>query len=367
MPRAAQVAFTDDFLLDDGTLAFPGYDITPLKSDPTIDLVRVPGGAAHRPGDLGGVDILVSVPHMAAIESRSLEGAESLLAIVRVGVGYEDVDVEACSQAGVAVVVPSDAVRRPTAVAALTLLLALATRLVEKDRLSRNGPQAWEKRAQLRGRNLQGRVLGLVGCGGIGSDFAKLVKPLGMRVIASDPQLDDAAAAELGLVRADLDTVLAEADYVSLHCPLNEGTRHLIDGQRLARMKPGACLINTARGGVVDQAALANALRSGHLGGAGLDVFEPEPLAEDDPLLSTQNVVLSAHALNWTEELDADMAGLNTAAIRDLLCGRLPKRIVNPAVLNNEAFTRKLISLSNRSTDDHSTGTSAKPRETQCA
>jgi D-3-phosphoglycerate dehydrogenase len=236
----------------------------------------------------------------------------------------------------VAVVVPSEAVRRPTAVAALTLILALATRLLDKDRLSRGGAAAWARRAELRGRNLDGLTLGLVGCGSIGSDLAGLVRPLGMRVLAFDPALRPEAAG--GIEVADLDRVLAQADVVSIHCPLTEETRHLIDAARIAAMKRGAWLVNTARGGIVEQAALAAALRSGQLGGAGLDVFDPEPLAEGDPLLEAPNLVLGGHALNWTEELDADLGRANVAAVLDLLAGRVPRRVMNPEVLRRPAF-----------------------------
>jgi phosphoglycerate dehydrogenase-like enzyme len=120
---------------------------------------------------------------------------------------------------------------------------------------------------------------------------------------------------------------------VSIHCPLTEETRHLIDAARIAAMKRGAWLVNTARGGIVEQAALAAALRSGQLGGAGLDVFDPEPLAEGDPLLGAPNLVLGGHALNWTEELDADLGRANVAAVLDLLAGRVPRRVMNPEVL----------------------------------
>lgn len=367
MPRATRIAFTDDFLLADGTLAFPGYDIGWLRKDPSVDIVRVPGGEVHRPGELAGIHILVSVPHMAAVGPQSLEAADELVAVVRVGVGFEDVDIDACIRAGVAVIVPSEAVRRPTAVAALTLLLALSTRLIEKDRLSRRGPMAWHMRSQLRGRNLDGQVLGLVGCGGIGSELAKLVKTLGMRVLAHDPLLDGPTAAELSIERAGLDELLARSDYVSLHCPLDETTRHLIDARRLSIMKRGACLINTARGGIVDQAALVAALRSGHLGGAGLDVFDPEPLSHGDPLLDLDRVILTAHALNWTEELDADLARLNAEAIRDLRAGRLPRRIVNPAVLDSHAYRQKLLALLGSLPEGHNLATSDKPGEQRCA
>jgi phosphoglycerate dehydrogenase-like enzyme len=352
-----RVGLTDDFLLADGSLAFPGYDLGALPGLQGLALVRLPGGEVMDPEALAGIDVLISVPTMAALPTASLARAESLAGIVRVGVGCDDVDLAACTRAGIAVVVPAEAVRRPTAVAALTLILALATRLLEKDRLTRAGPEAWAKRAALRGRNIQGRILGLVGCGSIGSDLATLVRPLGLRVIAFDPALSDPEARALGIERGTLDA-LSASDYVSIHCPLTEETRHLFDAARLARMKPGACLINTARGGIVDQGALVAALRSGHLAGAGLDVFDPEPLPADHPLLSMPGVILSAHALNWTEELDRDLAAQNVAAVTDLISGRVPQRVVNAAVLDHPGFLRKLDALARRRAA-HTEGTPA--------
>jgi phosphoglycerate dehydrogenase-like enzyme len=343
-----RIGITDDFLLADGTLAFPGYDLGALATHPSIALVRIRGGEALAAEEVAGIDILISVPSTAAVMRDSLGTAAKLAAVVRVGVGCDDVDLDACTAAGVAVVVPAEAVRRPTAVAALALLLALATRLVEKDRLSRLGPAAWDRRAGMRGRSLAGRVLGLVGCGSIGSDFAALVRPLGLRVVAFDPLLAESDAAALGIERGSLGEVLAAADYVSIHCPLTAETRHLFDRDRFAMMKEGAGLINTARGGIVDQTALLGALADGRLSGAALDVFDPEPLPPGHPLLAAEGVILGAHALNWTEELDADLAAQNVAAVFDLLAGRTPHRVVNPDVLARAAFIAKLTALARR-------------------
>jgi len=344
------VGFTDDFLLEDGTLAFPGYDLGGLMTNPGIKIVRFTAGLQIDAADLAGLDVLVSVPMTAAITKDSLLSCNRLIGIVRVGVGCDDVDLTACTEAGVAVVVPTEAVRRPTAIAALTLLLALATRLVQKDRLTREGPSAWHRRTDLRGHNLAGQTLGLVGCGSIGSDLAALVRPLGMNVIAFDPALSAGDARALSIALAPLDEVLAQAHFVSIHCPLNAATRGLMNGAAFAKMRQGAYLVNTARGGIVDQTALRAAILSGHLAGAGLDVFDPEPLQPDDALLQTEGVVFSAHALNWTHELDADLAALNVAAVLELLAGRLPGRIMNPDVVQTQAFKMKLARLAEAST-----------------
>lgn len=348
MNGRCRIGLTDDFLLENGQLSFPGYELGDLRPNPAAELCRIAGGSVLSAKALEGIDVLISVPLMGAVTRESLTMAGALAGIIRVGVGCEDVDLAACTEAGIAVVVPAEAVRRPTAVAAFTLLLALATRLVVKDRLTRQGPDAWHCRSEMRGRNLSGRVLGLVGCGSIGSDLVTLVQPLGMRVIAFDPALSDEDAKALGIETASLDQVITSSDYLSIHCPLTPNTRHLFDADRFARMKPGAAVINTARGGIVDQEALVAALASGHLSGAGLDVFDPEPLPLDHPLLSTDGIILSAHALNWTEELDEDLAAQNVAAVLDLLAGRIPHKVVNTDVLATPEFNRKLDSLAQK-------------------
>jgi phosphoglycerate dehydrogenase-like enzyme len=169
-----------------------------------------------------------------------------------------------------------------------------------------------------------------------------------MRVIAFDPALSETDARSRGIERVSLDQVLASSDYISIHCPLTPGTRHLFNADRLARMKPGAALVNTARGGIVDQDALVAAVASGHLSGAALDVFDPEPLPLGHPLLSTDGIIVSAHALNWTEELDEDLAAQNVAAVLDLMAGRVPHKVVNADVLQTPEFTRKLNALARK-------------------
>lgn len=343
-----RLGILSDLLNQDGTFTFPNYSLRRLYQPEKISIVRIPGSAVLPQSVAHDVDFLISVPTGTAVTSSSLEPKCRLLAIVRVGVGCEDIDLTACTNAGVAVVLPAEAVIRPTAVAALTLMLALATRLIEKDRLTRSGAAGWDRRSELQGWNLHGKVLGLVGCGGIGSQFATYARTLGMDVIAFDPALSTADAKDLGITLQDLPQVLSGSDYLSIHCPLNAETRHLINQERLGLMKAETCLINTARGGIVDQEALYTALSTGRLRGAALDVFDPEPLPASEPLLKLDNVIFSAHALNWTHELDQEIADANIEAINALLTGRLPDKIANPAVLSNEFFRRKFENLSSR-------------------
>ncbi len=183
-----------------------------------------------------------------------------------------------------------------------------------------------------------------MGYGRIGREVARLLAPYEMRVLVttrSDP--DDES-----VVRVPLETLLEEADVVVLACPLTPETHHLLDAPRLALMKPGAYLVNVARGAVVDQIALGAALREGRLAGAGLDVFEPEPVAGDDPILALENVVGAPHALGYTDQLFRDCVGSVCDALRDVATGRVPGDIANPAVLESPLFREKLARFERR-------------------
>jgi phosphoglycerate dehydrogenase-like enzyme len=255
--------------------------------------------------------------------------------VARFGVGYDTVDVAACTEAGIALTITPPGVRRPVAVAILTLLLALAGKLMDKDRLTRLGPEGYAQRNAYMGVGLIGRTLASVGVGNIGSEMFRIAAPLGMRFIAHDPYADPALAADLGVTLVDLDAVFQEGDFVTINCPLSPETNHLVNAGRIALMKPTAYLINTARGPVVDQAALTEALKNRRIAGAGLDVQEQEPPDAADPLLKLDNVILAPHALCWTDQC---FAGIGASAIRSVLDvaeGRVPGGLVNKAVLAN--------------------------------
>ncbi len=342
-----RIAVVSDLLLEDGSFAFPDYTLGSIESDVRIEVVRLPSGGKTALA-LREFDALISVPMGVPITAEVLPRGGRLTAIMRVGVGYEDVDVAACTAHDVALVIPVEVVRRPTAVAALTLILALANRLLDKHRVSQSGPRQWDRRAELRGMGLAGRTLGLVGCGSIGSDLITIAEPLDLNVLIADPGLTEEDAHRMGCRLVALDDLMAAADFVSIHCPLEASTRHLIDARRLGLMKTSAFLVNTARGGIVDQRALSSALAARRIAGAGLDVFEQEPPSADDPLLALDNVVLSAHALNWTRDLDRDLGLANARAILELIEGRTPDRIVNREVLTRPGFLAKWRQLQNR-------------------
>ena len=263
------------------------------------------------------------------VTPASLPAAPSRLRIIaRHGVGYDAVDIPACTRAGVLVTVQPDGVRRPLAVAALTFVLALSQRLLVKDRLVRTG--RWHERTAHMGVGLTGRTLGVVGAGNVGRERLRLARPFGLRLLASDPAPDQAALRALGCDTVPLPRLLAESDFVVVLVPLTPATHGLIGAAELARMRPGAFLVNVARGPVVDEAALLAALREGRIAGAGLDVFAQEPVGPEHELLALDNVIVTPHALCWTDECFAGIALSGLRGIRAVLDGGIPGNAINP-------------------------------------
>jgi D-3-phosphoglycerate dehydrogenase len=266
-----------------------------------------------------------------AISTASLPGDSRLKIVARHGVGYDSIDVGALTRSGVLLTNTPLAVRRPVATMALTFMLALAQRLIEKDRLTRDG--RWHERNDYMGTGLTGRTLGLVGAGNIGREIVRLVAPFDMRVLATDPYVPAAAARAAGMEPVGLPALLAESDFVVVVCPLTEETRHLVDAAALGRMKPSAYLINVARGPIVREAALIEALRERRIAGAGLDVFEQEPVDPGNPLLAMPNVIVTPHALCWTDENFGAIARTAMTSLVEALSRRPPDHIVNPDAL----------------------------------
>ncbi len=262
--------------------------------------------------------------------------------MARFGVGYDTVDVDACTKAGIALCITPDGVRRPVAVAILTLMLALTGRLIVKDKLTREAAGGFARRGEHMGVGLVGRTLASIGVGNIGAELFRLVKPLNMRMIASDPYVDPRFVAELGVELMGLGDVFRQADVLSVNCPLNEETRHLVNAERLALMKPTAYFINTSRGPVVDQEALTNVLQERRIAGAGLDVLQDEPPDPNDPILRLDNVLLTPHALCWTDQCFAGNGAADVRVVLDVARGREPQGVVNKEVLATEAWRRRL-------------------------
>jgi phosphoglycerate dehydrogenase-like enzyme len=335
-----RVGLESGFTLPDGSPAYPVVDMSPLHGDPGIELVRLNNAKVIAPADVADLDALVLLGARFAAGSADKGGRLSLIA--RFGVGYDSVDVPACTQNRIALAITPDGVRRPVAVSVIAFLLALTGRMFEKDRLARMGPEGFARKSQFMGVGLVGRTLGLVGIGNIGAETVRMARPFDMTVIAHDPYADPALARELGVRLVDLDDVFRMSDFISLHVPLNESTHHLVDARRIALMKPSAFLINTARGPIVDQQALTAALQERRIAGAGLDVFDPEPPAADDPILRLDNVILAPHALCHTDQC---YAGIGASAIDAVLAvrnGRMPKTVVNREIGDDPQFRNKL-------------------------
>ncbi|MCM5571587.1 hydroxyacid dehydrogenase [Burkholderiaceae bacterium FT117] len=253
-----------------------------------------------------------------------------LLAVSSGGAGYDTVDVDACTRAGVAVV--NQAGGNAAAVAEMTigLMLAVSRRIAESDRKLRS--ERGFSRESLMGHDIGGKTLGLVGIGHIGRRVAALARAFGMRVLAVDPLLPADEIRARGAEPADLDTLVKQADVVSVHCPLDEATRGMMDARRFAAMKPGAIFVSTARGGIHDEAALADSLRSGHLAGAGLDVWDEEPPPLEHPLLALPKVVATFHTAGVSHEGRRNVAAMAADQVVELLAGLRPPRLVNPEV-----------------------------------
>ena len=192
------------------------------------------------------------------------------------------------------------------------------------------------------GIGLVGLTLGSLGIGNIGAEMFRLAKPFDMKFIAHDPYADQSVATELGVELTSLEEVFRRSDILTVNCPLTPGTRHLVNAEHLRLMKSSAYLINTARGPIVDQKALTEILTQRRIAGAGLDVFETEPPAENDPLLKLDNVILTPHALCWTDQCFAGNGAADVKAVIDVQHGRVPRGVVNRKVLDDPRFQARL-------------------------
>ena len=267
----------------------------------------------------------------APVTRGVMSALEGLKVVVRTGVGYDVIDVPAATELGVIVVNIPDLWIREVANHALALLLAWNRGIVTMDHQVHAGVWGGRVAGGYTGA-LHGETVGIVGLGNIGSAFARRVVALETKVIACDPYVDDRRFAALGVERVSLGTLAERADYVSVHTLLNAETRHLIGEAFFRRMKPTAVLINTSRGPVVDEQALARALRDKWLAGAALDVWEEEPIAADNPLLKMDNVIATPHAAYFSSAAVAQIPGRCGEEVARVLGGQRPLNVVNPEV-----------------------------------
>ncbi len=276
---------------------------------------------------VGGADALVTLL-ADRVDAGVFSACPKLRVVANVAVGFDNIDLEAARTAGVWVTNTPDVLTDATADLTWALVLAVSRRVVEGDRLVRAGGFRGWRLDLLLGAGLQGKTLGIVGMGRIGRAVAARAAAFGMRVLYNDPRQGSATGAAEPV--AELDALLPRCDVLSLHCPSTPATRHLLDARRLRLLPPGAIVVNTSRGEVVDEGALVAALEEGHLGGAGLDVYEREP-AVHAGLLARDDVVLLPHLGSATLETRSAMASLAADNVLDVLGGRTPRTpVVTP-------------------------------------
>lgn len=304
--------------------------LEPLRADDRFEIVKIddssdPAFAAALPEAHGLV-----VRSATTVDADLLSAAPRLRVVGRAGVGVDNIDLDAATERGVAVINAPAGNTVSAAELTLALILAMVRGVSAADASVRRGEWA---RSRFKGAELRGRTLGLVGAGRIGGEVATRCRAFGMRVMAYDPYLTDERADDLRVERATLDEVFEQADVLSFHVPLTDDTRGMVDAGVFGRMKKGAYLVNVARGGVVDEAALVEALESGTLAGAALDVFATEPLPEDSPLRTAPNLVLTPHLGASTQEAQELVAREIAEGVRAALAeGDLSKALNAPAI-----------------------------------
>ncbi|MDH3290559.1 MAG: phosphoglycerate dehydrogenase [Gemmatimonadota bacterium] len=308
-------------------VADPGLEI--LLKQPELEIVSVVGDAKRLDQELARAHALLVRSDTQVTEER-IARAPHLMVIGRAGTGVDNIDVDAATRRGIAVLNAAGANTVSAAEHAVALLLALVRRIPWAAASMRDG--AWDRK-RFAGSELCDKQLGVVGLGRVGLRVATIARALGMTILAHDPYLPEERAADLGIELVDLETLLATSDMVTLHVPLTDDTRHLIDRERLRLMKRGSYVVNTARGGLVDDGALLEALESGHLAGAALDVFDPEPLPGDSPMRRASGLLLTPHLAASTSEAQERVATEICRYVRDaLLSGALRGAINLPGV-----------------------------------
>jgi phosphoglycerate dehydrogenase-like enzyme len=335
-----RIGVSRDFLDSEGRLTYRDIGLSLLENETGVrhrflEALRSP----VTPDQIADLDAAFSLTPVW--NASSLEGNDRLLVVARFGVGYDNIDVPALSDANVLLTITPGVTDQPVAGGVLAMMLALSRRLFVKDRLVREG--RWHERNRYQGTEIGGKVLGIVGFGGAGRQLRRLVAPFKMEVIVHDPFVSDEVLAEHGVERsAGIEGLFERSDYIAVHCLLTEETRGLVNRSLLRRMKPEAYFLNAARGPIVIEADLIEALQQGWIAGAGLDVFEEEPPSLDNPLLKMENVLLAPHAVCWTHEC---FQAIGETAIRSILSlsrGERPFGMVNPEVFERPGFRDKL-------------------------
>lgn len=317
-------------------------DETAVETPILAGLATLETALAMHEGALAGrveqADVILLYHDIPMLTDATLARAERCVAVIRAGVGYNNVDLEAAAARGILVCNVPDYGSEEVADHAIMLMLAAARQLLPCDRSIRQG--AWDYHQSIASPRLRGKTLGLVGCGRIGTATALRAKAFGLDIVFYDPYLPPGIDKALGIRRVDhLDELLVQSDIVSLHCYLDERSHHLIDRTALAKMRPGSILVNTARGPVVEQEALIEALDSGHLLAAGLDVVEREPL-DDERLRQHPRVILTPHSAFYSIEGFVELRRKTAEEAARLLRGQPPRCPVNLGRISNRRAVR---------------------------
>ncbi len=349
-----QIALSGDFLDEQGRDAYGGLPLDRLAADTRV-AYHFLHDQAPQLGDTEYWNRFYSL-RMTAEQLRDVDALillrpwlsrevveavrDRLIVVARSGAGYDKVDVAACTDNDVLLTNAPLALNHPTASTALLFMLALAKRLMPQERITRAG--RWDLQAAEMGHEILGRTLGVVGLGHSGRELVRLVAPFEMNVLAYSPHASLEQARELGVELVSLDRLLAESDFVSVHARPRPENRKMFGAAQFGAMKPSAYFINIARGELVDQPALVDALRSRQIAGAGLDVFAVEPLPADDPLIALDNVILTPH-WNASSKDVFQATGRNVvASVLAVAKGELPDHIVNREVVDRPGFQAKL-------------------------
>jgi D-3-phosphoglycerate dehydrogenase len=306
----------------------PDVRLDKLENESTDEVATPVLAAAHAYQIVSARDEILPKYHAGR---ELLARTPNLLIVSTGGVGFDPVDVAACTQAGVLVVNQAGGNREAVAEHVLGMMICLSKGIIQADRAMRR--EATLDRHSFMGNDIFGKTIGIVGIGHVGSRIAELCRGLfSMRVLACDPYLSAAEIAARGAEKVDLPELLRNADYVSINCPLNDETRGMIGAKEYALMKPTAYFVTSARGHIHDEGALAEALRSKALAGAGLDVWAKEPPPREHPLLQFDNVIVSPHTAGVSREARATMGRIAAEQLLEALDGRRPPRIINPEV-----------------------------------
>jgi phosphoglycerate dehydrogenase-like enzyme len=344
MAEKFRVALSADFRNADGSPTFADFDLAPLTADPRVEAVFLEAENPISARQLEDFDALILLAHR--FDRSSVPKSGRLGVIARFGVGYDTVDVNACTEAGIALVITPESVRRPVAVSVITLMLALTGKLAIKEKLTRAGAAGFAQRGAHMGVGLVGKTFGSLGVGNIGAEALRMAKPFDMKLIAHDPFADAKVMKEIGVELVSIEDLFRRSDVLSISCPLSDATRHIVNAEKLALMKPTSYLVNTARGPIVDQKALTKALQERRIAGAGLDVLEQEPPDLADPILALDNVILTPHALCWTDQCFAHQGALDIKAVLEYGDGRVPTgTIVNRSVVDGQIWAARIAAL----------------------